>query len=189
MTIACKNLQLIRNEIPICEELNIEINFGEVVNVTGKNGAGKTTFLKVLAGFNTQYTGECFLSEESTFLPDYPVVDDDLTVEQNINFWSSVFGAKGKVKATVKLLQLDDKLHLFVHQLSKGWVARVNLTKILLSNSRVLILDEPFANLDAEGKELISNIMQARAENRGIVIFSSQSKHIMQNARIIELHG
>ncbi len=145
-----------------------EVVQGELVAVVGPSGAGKTTLLRILAGLVQPDHGQVILdqnvlSDDKTFLPpnkrrvglvfqDY-VLFPHLTVEQNIAFAFKVIGqpfSAEEIEMRLHKVRLKGMLKRYPHELSGGQQQRVALIRALAAEPKLLLMDEPFASLDAQ---------------------------------------
>jgi len=146
---------------------------GEIVSLLGPSGIGKTTILRTIAGLQELQSGKIIFKgniissknfnlepekrnialsfQDNSLFPNYNILD-------NINFGSKR-AKNSKFKYTtddlVKILQLEDLLHKFPHQISAGEAQRVSLARSLMSKPDLLLLDEPFSNIDQNLKDYL----------------------------------
>lgn len=144
---------------------SLQIQAGEILALLGPSGCGKTTMLRMIAGFEHADTGEIQIGDRlvaspSTFVaPEHRQVGmvfqhyalfPHLTVAQNVAYGIRGKQAAQQVKAMLKLVDLDGLQDRMPHQLSGGQQQRVALARALAPQPAVLLLDEPFSNLDAD---------------------------------------
>ena len=151
------------------DNVDLTINKGELFSILGGSGCGKTTLLRMLAGFETPTDGRIIIDgQDMTALPPYarPVnmMFQSYALFPHMNVWNNVaYGlkrdnmSKGALTARVddmlKLVQLTDFRHRKPHQLSGGQQQRVALARALAKQPKVLLLDEPLAALDKKLRE------------------------------------
>jgi ABC-type multidrug transport system ATPase subunit len=148
--------------------LSLEIRAGECVMVLGENGAGKSTLLRMLAGLirptmgTVQVLGGDVDAQRSRigYMSHAPMLYDELTALENLKYFEGLYfpdscgpagctlGTAGRVLAAV---ELDPKLTRPVGDYSQGMRQRTSLARGILSDPELLLLDEPFSNLDAAG--------------------------------------
>lgn len=181
-----QNLNFSRNNCVIFEDLNFTLQSGELLQVLGNNGSGKTSLLRILAGIMLAQGGEVLWKGEpiQTIKSEYyqqlfylghkQGVKEELTVLENLYFDLK----KGEcvdfsVKNILKTLRLAHCATKLCSQLSQGQRQRVALARMLLSNAKLWILDEPFSFLDASGAKEIQHYFLQQLKNGGMIILSS----------------
>jgi heme ABC exporter ATP-binding subunit CcmA len=178
---------------PALAGVDLDVLDGEVVLLSGGNGAGKTTLLRLLAGLVPLHSGTAEvlgrdLSEDRkghrrqlSLVGHETACYDDLTVAENLRFAARAAGidtsSDQQVLEQFGLGPLRDVVH---RKLSAGQRRRLTLAGALARAPRLLLLDEPHAGLDAEGRAALDAILiQAPAEGRAVVLAS----HELERAR------
>ena len=169
MSIKIKDLHFkYEKEHPILKGCSLEVNDGDIVAVLGQSGSGKSTLLRVIAGLEKPQEGmitldDVVLNDAHHFVDpslrkigmvfqDYALFPH-LTIEKNISYSLSKKTKPEKeriVDDLLKVIELSDKKGYYPHELSGGQQQRVALARSLAANPKVLLLDEPFSNLDAD---------------------------------------
>lgn len=149
------------------KNLNMHLYAGEILSILGPSGCGKTTLLRIIAGLENPTQGRIYLNHEEIFSPntnlepskrnigmifqDYALFPH-LPVEKNILFGISHLSSKIQAKnldRVQKLTRLEGLLKRYPHELSGGQQQRVAIARTLATRPTVLLMDEPFSNLDA----------------------------------------
>ncbi|VEB42251.1 Fe(3+) ions import ATP-binding protein FbpC [Chromobacterium violaceum] len=171
---------------PVLDGMSFALEAGEIACLLGGSGCGKTTALRCIAGFETPSAGRIRLEGETVFgvgaaLPAHRrrvgmVFQDHalfphLTVAANVAFGLSALRRaerKARVAETLRLVGLEEEAARYPHQLSGGQQQRVALARALAPRPRLLLLDEPFSNLDAELRERLAREVRAILQSQGI---------------------
>lgn len=147
---------------------------GAIVKITGYNGAGKTTFLRILAGIIHPKTGDIIHTQTHVnYIGHNLGIKDDLTAREQLLFWSGFEGSEMLIPAALKITQLEEMADIFCYKLSSGNKQKLAIAKLLISSSNIWVLDEIDSALDDANTALLSNLMATKANNGGIIFFSS----------------
>jgi len=174
------------------EDLNFEIQKGEVVGFLGPNGAGKTTTMKILTGFMPATSGKATLSGFDVFekpievkrrvgyLPETPPVYHEMSVQDYLEYAARLHQvAKKSVKKAVndalEKTALGDVRSRLIGNLSKGYKQRVGLAQALVHNPEILVLDEPTIGLDPKQIIEIRQLVKGLAGEHTVIL----SSHIL----------
>lgn len=173
----------------VFSDINFELRTGQSLAVVGPNGSGKSTLLKVLLGLLRATTGEISYHENggaldesafrdrSSFVAPYLSLYDHLTGEENLRFFSEVAGEHVTGKDVNKLLArvgLEGRGDDLVLGYSSGMKQRLKYAAALLNHPDFLMLDEPTANLDEAGKQMVSEIIEQNRSNCIIVVATNE---------------
>lgn len=190
-----KNNSLILESLVVAREgaalsapVSLTLAGGEVLLVQGSNGSGKSTLLKTLAGLLPVHRGRIRMNgvwpcePHPLYLGHKRGLIPGMSVHDNVAFWAHMAGVRELTAAALHYFDLTDIAGVAVAELSAGWQQRVALTRLITMPATLWLLDEPTANLDAEGIALLQSLLQTRAEQGGIVIIAShlsmQGNHI-----------
>ncbi|MGL5758540.1 ABC transporter ATP-binding protein [Plesiomonas sp.] len=191
----------------VVNDVTFHIEKGELITLLGPSGCGKSTLLRSLAGLNPLDKGEIWVDGENiTDLPPQQrgigmvfqsyALFPNMTVEQNINFGLkmkkvSATQMKKQVKQVIELVELEGREQHYPHQLSGGQKQRVALARALVTQPRILLLDEPLSALDAKiRKSLRQQIRQIQQELQLTTLFVThdQEEAMMVSDRIFLMH-
>jgi heme exporter protein A len=200
--LSCDNLSASYNQHEIVSGLGFSLLPGSLLHLKGANGSGKTTILKIIAGLATPtqgkvYWNKVYIYEELDIYHRYCVdylghknaIKGNLTVEENLQIWCNLRDSHELILPAIHFFQLEHLLHIECKKLSAGWIKRVALARLLLNNAKLWLLDEPDAHLDAQGRDLLLRLIEAKTSNGGIVILTSHSLNNIPNSISIELEG
>lgn len=182
------NLTAIRDERVLFENLTFSIQPGELVQIEGRNGTGKTTLLRIVTGLGDKEEGEILWKGEQIdksrdefhqdllFLGHQTGVKRELTAFENLIFYQSVHQESSSQEAIFQALAkvgLAGREDVPVAQLSAGQQRRVALARLWLSKQVLWILDEPLTAIDKQGVKVLEALFAHHAENGGIVILTT----------------
>ncbi len=195
------------NAVTAINNLDIRIDDGELVAITGKSGSGKTTLLNILGGLDKATGGSvCYDDTDITKLADTALADfrlnkigfvfqfydliPELTAKENI-LLPSKLAKRGKtdISDTVKKLGVENLLGRYPAQLSGGQQQRVAIARALVNDPSVLLCDEPTGNLDVStGNDVLSLLIDLnRNDKRTIVIVTHDNQLAEKCDRIIRI--
>ena len=176
--IQIRSLKVVKNGSTICAVPELDAPVGGRLSVVGPNGTGKSTLLRVLAGLELDYQGECRVQtdrREITYVHQRPMLFRG-TVLSNVTYGLRCHGKSGAAAKQIALAWLEklgirDIATRTTSKLSGGEVRRVALARALAIDPKVLLLDEPFADLDEVGIATIGQLL-VKLEDVTIVIAS-----------------
>ena len=190
-------------EVLVVKNLNLDIAKGEFVTMLGPSGSGKTTTLMMLAGFETPTNGEIYLQEKPiSKIPPYEreigmvfqnyALFPHMTVQENLSFPLEVrkiskSDVKDKVKKALDMVELGDFGTRFPAQLSGGQQQRVALSRALVFEPRLVLMDEPLGALDKNLREQMQYEIKHIHERIGITVVyvtHDQSEALTMSNRI-----
>ncbi len=182
-----KNVCFYYGKQPILSDICLKINKGENVAIVGHNGAGKTTLIKLLIGVLPPNSGvvnsiDYMQTAKLGFMPEQNALYAHLTGGQLMEYYASLKDVdKSSIMDILKLVNIDFAINKKVANYSKGMKQRLMLAQALLSNPKILILDEPYSGLDPSSRELFSKIFKDLRSKGHTIIFSSHTLDGIQN--------
>ena len=196
-------------ELVAVDNLDLNIEAGDIFGFIGPNGAGKTTTMRVLVTLLEPTSGAAFIDgldvtkkgrevrRRVGYMPDFMGVYDDLKVFEYLEFFAAAFGIeyrkrKSIVDGVLELTDLESKRNTAVDSLSRGMQQRLGLARVLIHDPKVLILDEPASGLDPRARiEIRELLRELKKMGKTIMISShilSELEEICDRVGIIE-HG
>jgi heme exporter protein A len=194
--IEARDLACVRGGKLIFHDLEFRVGAGEVLALEGPNGAGKTSTLRILAGllrpaegavrFRTS-AGDIADGEERgchvAWLGHQDGVKAQLSVLENAEFFASLYGVNGATDAVTRA-GLARVAELPAAYLSAGQRRRLALTRLLLSNRPLWLLDEPMSALDKEGRALAAELVGEHCAAGGIAVIASHDPLVLASVRV-----
>ena len=176
--------------------MDLEVRDGEVFGFLGLNGAGKTTTLRMLGGVLPPTAGEIEIDSISltkhpvearrrmSFIPDRPYLYDKLTARETLRFLAEIYampaaGLDARIERRLDEQLLLDQADALVESFSHGMKQRLTLAGALLTEPRLLIVDEPMVGLDPRGARQIKRVFRELASEGRTVVLST---HTMEDA-------
>ena len=195
LAVKTKGLVKRYNNITAVDNLDLEIGQGELFALLGLNGAGKTTTIKMLSCLTKPTAGEAFVGGYSVckdaqqvkqgigVSPQESAVAPNLSVKENLELICGIHGfsmkkTKSKVQELTKQFDLDGVLHRKAGKLSGGWQRRVSIAMALISEPKILFLDEPTLGLDVVARHDLWDVIHSLKGSVTIVL----TTHYMEEA-------
>ena len=169
-----RNLTKTFGRFTALRSLSLEVPRGESLTIVGRNGAGKTTFLKIVSSIIRSYTGEVLISgknlktaDEDTrrtigFVSHESLLYKDLTVRDNLGFYARMYGVADRdrrIGEIIRRVDLEAKTDVLVRALSRGMKQRLSLARAFIHSPSILLLDEPFTGLDERASEILDSLL------------------------------
>ncbi|MGV9052388.1 ABC transporter ATP-binding protein [Lactococcus lactis] len=189
------------------DQVNFEIEKGELAVILGSSGAGKSTVLNILGGMDTNDEGEVIIDEEKIsnfsnkelityrryavgFVFQFYNLVNNLTALENIELASEIVENALDAKEVLKSVGLEHRLHNFPSQLSGGEQQRVAIARAIAKNPKILLCDEPTGALDYHTGKQILKILQdmARKEGKTVIIVTHNAAIAPIANRVIQMH-
>ncbi|CAB4683078.1 MAG: heme ABC exporter ATP-binding protein CcmA [Actinobacteria bacterium] len=166
----------------IFDKVDIDLDVGGFLLVTGPNGSGKTTLLRVLAGLAAPTGGELELPVrgEIGYLGHEPLVYKQLTPHENLTLFARLYRVpdrEQRIRSLLERFALWDVRDKEVATFSRGMQQRLGLGRVLLHEPKLLILDEPFNALDTAGAALLDEELATRSA-RAVVVATHDPERV-----------
>src|SRR6516165_7081619 len=180
MRLLGRGVGCVRGGRDVFSGLDFEVRAGEALAVTGRNGSGKTSLLRLIAGLLTPAGGsialeggedELTLAEQAHYLGHRDALKPALSVLENLTFWQHFLGGEAfDASASLKAVGLEHTTHLPAAYLSAGQRRRLSLARLLSVRRPIWLMDEPNAALDAAGQNLLAALMREHLGGGGLIV-------------------
>ncbi len=179
------------NNIYAVENLSFCLSSGNILGVVGPNGAGKTTLINLLSGVYKNDSGKIFyydklftqdaidLKKRLGILPERLGLFEQLRGEEYLYFVARFYGLSEKItKKYIEelffFMDMEDDRSKFIHQYSMGMKKKIAISAVLIHSPDIIIMDEPFENIDPISLKNFNNVIKSLAHNGSTVIITSQ---------------
>ncbi len=183
-----QNLTLIRSNRTIFEDINMSLSSGKIIALRGKNGSGKTSFIKTILNILEPSSGSIYWKgkilkqnlydyfDNITYISDKTSSIRQLSIFENIKIWQKLFLSNinnNIIEKILSVLNLDSLTYSKVSTLSLGETKKLELLRLIIENKKIWILDEPLNNLDSESIDIIEQTFQDHCSKNGSILFST----------------
>jgi heme exporter protein A len=192
MILTASGLKKVFNRRIVFKDISFEAESGQVLSITGPNGSGKSTVSKIICGLLTPTSGEVSLMNDGKkidrdeihnhvgFVAPYLELYGEFTALENLQIESSARGLKWKnsdrLHEILELVGLFNRRNDEVRSFSSGMKQRLKYAAALIHDPRVLVLDEPTANLDVAGNDLVFALIEKFRRDKIVVVATNDEK-------------
>lgn len=181
--LAIENLTVVRGGREIVAGLSASVAAGASLLLLGPNGAGKTTVLRAIAGLLPAAAGRIVLNgedaeksiaEQAHTIGHGNAVKGSLTVFENARFWASYLGGTPeRIAAALDRFQISALADIPARYLSAGQQRRLGLSRLLLAERPLWLLDEPTSSLDAAGQDIVAAVVNEHLDGGGLAVVAT----------------
>ena len=170
---------VVREGAALTAPITLSLAGGEILAIRGRNGSGKSSLLKTMAGLIPTASGDIMLNgqqpseQKVIYMGHKNGLVREMDVRDNVVFWARLNGCIELTAVAMHYFELEDIADVPVKKLSAGWQQRVALTRLITTPSNFWFLDEPTSHLDTEGVALLQSLLQTRAEQGGIIAIAT----------------
>jgi heme exporter protein A len=171
-----------RSGYTVIDNISFELSSGQIGLISGSNGSGKTSLLRMVAGLIPLTSGNLLFSpsidqnseqSDGLFLLGHSLaIKDDISPEEDIKFWSSLLG-RGYHEDVLLMVGLSNLKKIPCKYLSQGQKQRLGIARLIASNKSLWLLDEPTSSLDKTASLLLKEIIEKHTKSGGIALISS----------------
>lgn len=180
----------------LINSLSVSLLPGSITYLLGKNGAGKTTILHILAGLKTNYQGSIKLYDLN--LTDYlkPFclyvghklgLEKEMKVIDQLEFWANCYNSPQMIPAAIEIWDLHKIIEQPIKFLSEGNLKKVALSKLTCCHAELWLLDEIEANLDENNLKILNYSIQSKASSGGIILLTTHMQNRIKGSQVIDL--
>ncbi|MBN8547007.1 MAG: ABC transporter ATP-binding protein [Ignavibacteria bacterium] len=186
----------------IFKDVNLEWSAPGLFGVAGPNGSGKSTLVKVVTGLISATSGEVYLESDGKkftpanstghfgFASPYLVLYDEFTAKENLEFTMNIRGKQldeAKMDSLLDHFSLLKRKNDLVRAYSSGMKQRLKIIFAFIHNPELIILDEPTANLDAEGKGKVYELAKSIAQEKIVIFATNEEEELAMCKEVIKI--
>ena len=197
MELSADNLTCVRGGRTVFAGLSFAVPGGEALTVTGRNGAGKSSLLRMIAGLVRVAGGrlalaggeaEATIAEQAHYLGHQDALKSSLSVRENLAFWIEYLGGhRETLPAALDAVVLKRLAGLPAAYLSAGQRRRLSIARLAAVQRPIWLLDEPTSALDAQSQERLAALMQAHLAGGGLIVAATHGPIGLSDARELRL--
>ena len=190
MEISVNSATCYKNNVAIFNDINVSLKNGDIALITGANGSGKTTLIKSISGIQNLESGAILLNnininhQDSNFVENIIYIghknslNSDMTVYENLVYLRALDSSTkikddSRIEEAMNYFDIHKYKDYFVSELSEGNKKKTSLARLIISEKKIWILDEPMSNLDNFSIEIFIKLIKKNQKNKGISILSS----------------
>jgi heme exporter protein A len=180
MRLSAVNLACHRGGRDVFADISFSVASGELLAITGRNGAGKSSLLRTVVGLVRIAQGrlnleggdrDLTIAEQAHYLGHLDALKPSLTVGENLRFWTGFFGQRpAPIDAPLAAVGLEALAELPAAYLSAGQRRRLSIARLLAVKRPIWLLDEPTSTLDASAQERLAGFMRAHLAEGGLIL-------------------
>ncbi len=184
--LVAKDIACRRGERLLFRGLSLACEAGDAVHVTGANGIGKSSLIRILAGLLRPFAGAVEREGEMGLVDERLALDVNLPLGEALAFWERLDGGANPARA-MNAMQLDTLVEVPVRYLSTGQKKRAALARLLNRDCPIWLLDEPLNGLDGEAQKAFEKLVASHCDDGGIAIVASHQPIALPSPQIVHL--
>lgn len=179
MTLRLSRVACARGGRLLFANLSLTLDAGGAVVVTGPNGIGKSSLLRLAAGLIAPFEGQVERTRRPALMTEDVALDPEQRLSDALGFWARLDGlpdARGRVAAALETVELAGLAHVLVRLLSTGQRRRAALARVVGGQAPLWLLDEPATGLDAAGIAMLERVIAAHRAAGGAVLLTTHQR-------------
>ena len=177
LSLSANDLACRRGDRVLFRGLSLALGPGDVCHVTGANGIGKTSLLRILGGLLAPFAGTVSVEGSMALLDERLALDPDMPLGKALGFWARIDGVEpATLESSCGRLSLGDLLEVPVRYLSTGQRKRAALARLLGQQAPIWLLDEPLSGLDQPSQALVAQLVSEHSAAGGIAVVASHQE-------------
>jgi heme exporter protein A len=187
--LSADRLAVMRGGRIVLSGVSLDLRAEDAVVLSGANGVGKSSLLRVLAGLIPVFAGELTVNAALALSDENPALDVDLPLAKALHFWAALDGADHTARVATSLadLKISHLADVPVRILSTGQRRRAGLARVLASGAPIWLLDEPGNGLDHDSISALGHVIAAHRRAGGAVIIATHFDLPVEGARVMTL--
>jgi ABC-type multidrug transport system ATPase subunit len=180
--VSLRGVSKVFGSFAVLREVSIEFPAGSLHVLTGENGAGKSTLLRLIAGLAQPTSGTIEKScspEQMGLMSHASYLYDELSGIENLRYFAALYAASEDLAALMNSVGLDATLPRAVRDYSQGMRQRLSLARALVNTPQLLLLDEPFSNVDAASARQMLAALAARRDAGACIIVATHQPELL----------
>jgi heme exporter protein A len=196
MQLKADELACSRGGREVFRSLSFSLSAGEAMVVTGRNGTGKSSLLRMIAGLVRIAAGrltieggapDTTIGEQAHYLGHQDAMKPSLTVGENLRFWTEFLGAQHVIEPALDAVDLTPLASLPAAYLSAGQRRRLSIARLIAVRRAIWLLDEPTSTLDAPSQKRLADLMRTHLTGGGIIVAAAHGPIGLERARELTL--
>ena len=196
MRLAGTDLACVRGGRQVFADLNLSLAGGEALLVTGRNGAGKSSLLRLIAGLVRLAGGvlaleggaaEASIAEQAHYLGHQDALKPSLSVAENLKFWAAFLGGGSDIAPALAAVDLAPLADLPAAYLSAGQRRRLSIARLAAVKRPIWLLDEPTSALDAASQSQLAQLMRGHLSSGGLIVAAAHGPIGLERARELNM--
>jgi heme exporter protein A len=195
MQLTAHDLACVRGGREVFAGVNFSLSGGEALVVTGRNGAGKSSLLRMIAGLISiiagrltfSGAGEATLEEQAHYLGHQDAIKPSLSVSENLRFWADFLGGAGGIDPALAAVDLAGLAGFPAAYLSAGQRRRLSIARLIAVKRPLWLLDEPASTLDEPSQKRLAELMREHLAAGGMIVAAAHGPIGLERARELKL--